>query len=333
MTESLLRPLQGRAARRPRGGAPWAPRRCPRRVRGGGPDRARPLAAARRASAASCLDLGRLDDALDEFDAALGLSPGDEAALLGRAEALIRTGRPAIAAETLDVLAGLPARHRRASPTPSTHSSAPWGSRSAVADAAGTSTRSRSLRIGPAIGHPTTAPGSSSPSLERLPAGPTAPRAPSVAIQGLEDAASTRPADRSPSPGRRSGGGHPRVRRGPVEEPESGDTGRRRSNPGSEPSGPPEPARGAETPRRRRGRGARRGATTSPRAPRSSTPRRSSPTAASRCAALDSCREALSVDAGRHRPAAALRVALPDPRLARSRHGQLGHRPAARGPR
>jgi tetratricopeptide (TPR) repeat protein len=51
------------------------------------------------------LDLGRADDALAEFHAALDISPRDEGALIGRAEALVRTGQPVLAAETLDALA------------------------------------------------------------------------------------------------------------------------------------------------------------------------------------------------------------------------------------
>jgi tetratricopeptide (TPR) repeat protein len=51
------------------------------------------------------LDLGRADDALVEFHAALGIAPDDESALLGRSEALVRLGQPIAAAETLDTLA------------------------------------------------------------------------------------------------------------------------------------------------------------------------------------------------------------------------------------
>lgn len=53
------------------------------------------------------LDLGRADDALAEFHAALAISPGDEGALIGRSEALVRMGQPITAAETLDTLAGV----------------------------------------------------------------------------------------------------------------------------------------------------------------------------------------------------------------------------------
>ena len=51
------------------------------------------------------LDLDRVDEALEELRIALELAPGDEVALLGRAEALTRAGRPAEAAATLDQLA------------------------------------------------------------------------------------------------------------------------------------------------------------------------------------------------------------------------------------
>jgi tetratricopeptide (TPR) repeat protein len=67
------------------------------------PDRSLP----RTSIGGVCLELGRPQDALAEFDAALLVGPGDEGALLGRAEALIRTGRPALAAEALDALAEL----------------------------------------------------------------------------------------------------------------------------------------------------------------------------------------------------------------------------------
>jgi tetratricopeptide (TPR) repeat protein len=51
------------------------------------------------------LDLGRVDEALEELRIALELAPRDEGALLGRAEALVRAGRPADAAAFLDILA------------------------------------------------------------------------------------------------------------------------------------------------------------------------------------------------------------------------------------
>ncbi len=51
------------------------------------------------------LDLGRVDEALEELRLALELSPRDEGALLGRAEALGRAGRRSEAASTLDTLA------------------------------------------------------------------------------------------------------------------------------------------------------------------------------------------------------------------------------------
>jgi tetratricopeptide (TPR) repeat protein len=74
------------------------------------PDRALP----RTSIGGVYLELGRPQDALAEFEAALLVGPGDEGALLGRAEALIRTGRPALAAESLDALAemqGADGRH------------------------------------------------------------------------------------------------------------------------------------------------------------------------------------------------------------------------------
>ena len=51
------------------------------------------------------LDLGRVDEALDELGIAVELAPRDEGALLGRAEALVRAGRPTEAAASLDALA------------------------------------------------------------------------------------------------------------------------------------------------------------------------------------------------------------------------------------
>jgi tetratricopeptide (TPR) repeat protein len=51
------------------------------------------------------LRLGRADEALAAFDAALSRAPADEAALAGRSGALVSLGRPAQAAATLDRLA------------------------------------------------------------------------------------------------------------------------------------------------------------------------------------------------------------------------------------
>ena len=51
------------------------------------------------------LRLGRVDEALSAFGAALDRAPRDEAALLGRGEALSRAGRNAEAAEALDLVA------------------------------------------------------------------------------------------------------------------------------------------------------------------------------------------------------------------------------------
>jgi thioredoxin-like negative regulator of GroEL len=51
------------------------------------------------------LDLGRVDEALEELRIAVELAPRDEGALLGRAEALVRARRPAEAAASLDALA------------------------------------------------------------------------------------------------------------------------------------------------------------------------------------------------------------------------------------
>ena len=51
------------------------------------------------------LRTGRADDAADAFDRALGLGPRDEAALRGRADAMIALSRPYEAAESLDRLA------------------------------------------------------------------------------------------------------------------------------------------------------------------------------------------------------------------------------------
>ena len=51
------------------------------------------------------LTLGRVDEALAEFDTALQLAPADEGALLGRAEALVRGGATSEAATVLDQLA------------------------------------------------------------------------------------------------------------------------------------------------------------------------------------------------------------------------------------
>lgn len=65
------------------------------------PDRALP----RTSIGGVRLQLGLPAEALADFDAALLLAPGDEGALIGRAEALISTGRPALAAESLDALA------------------------------------------------------------------------------------------------------------------------------------------------------------------------------------------------------------------------------------
>jgi tetratricopeptide (TPR) repeat protein len=59
------------------------------------------------------LDLGRLDEALEELRIAVELAPRDEGALLGRAEALTRAGRPAEAAAVLDVLAEVQAEAGR----------------------------------------------------------------------------------------------------------------------------------------------------------------------------------------------------------------------------
>jgi tetratricopeptide (TPR) repeat protein len=53
--------------------------------------------------------LGRLEEALESFGAALGLAPRDEAALGGRADALVRSGRAAEAAGALDLLAEIQA--------------------------------------------------------------------------------------------------------------------------------------------------------------------------------------------------------------------------------
>ncbi len=50
------------------------------------------------------LDLGRFDDALEELRIALELAPREEGALLGRAEALARTGQRGAAAAALDTL-------------------------------------------------------------------------------------------------------------------------------------------------------------------------------------------------------------------------------------
>ncbi len=50
------------------------------------------------------LRLGRVEEALASFDAALVRAPRDEAALLGRADALVRADRAAEAAAALDVL-------------------------------------------------------------------------------------------------------------------------------------------------------------------------------------------------------------------------------------
>jgi tetratricopeptide (TPR) repeat protein len=51
------------------------------------------------------LRIGRPADALTAFDHALDRAPGDEGALLGRADALVALGRPSEAAEALDRLA------------------------------------------------------------------------------------------------------------------------------------------------------------------------------------------------------------------------------------
>jgi tetratricopeptide (TPR) repeat protein len=67
------------------------------------PDRALP----RTSIGGVFLELGRPEEALVEFDAALGVAPADERALLGRAEALIRLDRPVEAAESLDALADI----------------------------------------------------------------------------------------------------------------------------------------------------------------------------------------------------------------------------------
>jgi tetratricopeptide (TPR) repeat protein len=59
------------------------------------------------------LDLGRVDEALEELRIAVELAPRDEGALLGRAEALARAGRPADAAASLDALAEVQAQSGR----------------------------------------------------------------------------------------------------------------------------------------------------------------------------------------------------------------------------
>lgn len=51
------------------------------------------------------LRLGRVDEALAAYAAALSRAPRDEAALVGRADALVAAGRPAEAAGVLDLLA------------------------------------------------------------------------------------------------------------------------------------------------------------------------------------------------------------------------------------
>ncbi|MCU0504763.1 MAG: tetratricopeptide repeat protein [Chloroflexi bacterium] len=61
------------------------------------------------------LDLGRVDDALEELRIAVELAPRDEGALLGRSEALVRAGRPAEAAASLDALADVQAEAGRLS--------------------------------------------------------------------------------------------------------------------------------------------------------------------------------------------------------------------------
>ncbi|HEY6058431.1 MAG TPA: tetratricopeptide repeat protein, partial [Candidatus Limnocylindrales bacterium] len=49
--------------------------------------------------------LGRIDEALASYEAALERAPRDESALHGRAEALARANRPAEAADALDLVA------------------------------------------------------------------------------------------------------------------------------------------------------------------------------------------------------------------------------------
>jgi tetratricopeptide (TPR) repeat protein len=56
---------------------------------------------------------GRLDEALAAYSRALGRAPRDEAALSGRAEALLAAGRPAEAAEILERLADVQAKTDR----------------------------------------------------------------------------------------------------------------------------------------------------------------------------------------------------------------------------
>ena len=119
---SSLRALQGGPPGRPRRGrcAVATTRPSPPMAK---PRRSPPTAPLPHASMGRVLlRLGRLDEALTAFGAALGLAPRDEAALGGRAEALVAAGRPAEAAGALDLLAevqdvrGPPARGLRHAP-------------------------------------------------------------------------------------------------------------------------------------------------------------------------------------------------------------------------
>jgi tetratricopeptide (TPR) repeat protein len=182
------------------------------------PDRSLP----RTSIGGVCLELGRPDDALAEFDAALLIGPGDEGALLGRAEALIRTGRPALAAESLDALAeiqGADGRHVEAVDT--------LQRALALEERGGRRRRYqravRSLRIASGDRAIDGAPGIELGVLERLPARPTdadASAATGHAGPGIDEAGGSRA--------------------------EPGDAGTAQVEAEPEPSGPPDPRAAGE---------------------------------------------------------------------------------------
>jgi hypothetical protein len=132
------------------------------------------------------LDLGRVDDALDEFRVALGLSPGDETALLGRAEALARAGRPADAAATLDALADSQLDTGRIADAVETLQRA-LGLEERVGRRRKYQHAVRSLRMQTGERLPEDRAGRGLPSLEAAEAAEPVPEGAAVALQGLED--------------------------------------------------------------------------------------------------------------------------------------------------